>query len=103
MNLEGAKFDELVAPSRLPLVNIGCGNDQTLKETAEIVANIVDYKGEIIWDQTKPDGTPRKVLDVSIINALGWQAKISLKTGLVKTCNEYCANIDQNTSKQTRF
>jgi len=103
MNLEDSKFDELLAPPRLPLVNIGCGNDQTLKETAEIVANIVDYKGEIIWDQTKPDGTPRKVLDVSIINALGWQAKISLKTGLVKTCNEYCANIDQNTSKQTRF
>ncbi|MDM8542700.1 GDP-L-fucose synthase [Desulfococcaceae bacterium HSG9] len=99
MNLEDAEFDELVVPPRLPLVNIGCGNDQTLKATAEIVANIVDYKGEIIWDQTRPDGTPRKILDVSIINALGWQAKISLKTGLRRTYNQYCAKINQNTSK----
>jgi len=95
MELEGAKFDGLVETPRLPFVNIGCGKDQTLKATAETVADIVDYKGAIIWDQTKPDGTPRKVLDISMLNALGWQAEISLETGLSITYNEYCKRLEK--------
>ena len=95
MKLEKAEFDDLIASPRLPLVNIGCGKDQMLKATAETVADIVDYKGAIIWDQTKPDGTPRKVLDVSMLNALGWQAGISLKTGLAITYNEYCKRLEK--------
>jgi len=94
MKLEKAEFDDLIASPRLPLVNIGCGKDQTLKATAETVAAIVDYKGAIIWDRTKPDGTPRKVLDVSMLNALGWKAEISLKTGLTITYNEYCKRLE---------
>ena len=63
-------------------VNLGVGNDITIKELAEIVADEVDYKGEILWDTTKPDGTPRKLLDVSMMKSLGWSAKTSLREGI---------------------
>ena len=64
------------------IVNIGTGEDITIKELAEMIKGIVGYQGEIHWDTTKPDGTPRKVLDVGKINSLGWDNKISLSEGL---------------------
>ena len=63
-------------------VNLGVGSDVTIKELAEIVAEEVGYKGEILWDTTKPDGTPRKLLDVSLMKSLGWSAKTSLREGI---------------------
>jgi GDP-L-fucose synthase len=63
-------------------VNLGVGSDVTIKELAEIVADEVGYKGEILWDTTKPDGTPRKLLDVSLMESLGWSAKTSLRDGI---------------------
>jgi len=63
-------------------VNLGVGLDVTIKELAEIVAEEVGYKGEILWDTTKPDGTPRKLLDVSLMKSLGWSAKTSLREGI---------------------
>ncbi len=93
MKLNDARFDDLIGDDCAPFVNIGCGKDQTLKATAKIVADIVKYEGEIIWDQTKPDGTPRKILDVSRLNGLGWQAKISLRTGLARTYKDYRTRI----------
>jgi GDP-L-fucose synthase len=65
-----------------PQVNLGVGSDVTIKELAEIVADEVGYKGEILWDTTKPDGTPRKLLDVSLMSSLGWSAKTDLRTGV---------------------
>lgn len=65
-------------------VNIGCGSDITIKDLAELVRNIVGFKGDIIWDTARPDGTPRKLLDVSEINRLGWKHKTSLKEGIGK-------------------
>ena len=63
-------------------VNLGVGSDVTIKELAEIVADEVGYKGEILWDTTKPDGTPRKLLDVSFMKSLGWSAKTDLREGI---------------------
>ena len=70
-------------------LNIGTGEDLTIKELAELVAELAGFKGEIAWDSTKPDGTPRKVLDVSKAKALGWAPKISLRDGIASTINWY--------------
>lgn len=71
------------------IVNIGIGEDITIKELAETVKEIVGFKGELVWDSSKPDGTPRKLLDVSRLNALGWKAKTPLKEGIKKTYDAY--------------
>lgn len=68
-------------------VNIGTGKDLTIKNLAETIADIVGYGGETRWDTTKPNGTPRKLLDVSKLNKLGWEASTSLKDGIGKTYN----------------
>ncbi|HSQ45210.1 MAG TPA: GDP-L-fucose synthase [Ginsengibacter sp.] len=66
-------------------LNIGTGEDLTIKELAELIKNIVGYDGEITWDTTKPDGTPRKLMDVSKAHSLGWTHEISLEEGIKKT------------------
>jgi len=68
-----------------PIVNIGWGQDVTIRELAELVMSAIGYSGRLIFDSTKPDGTPRKLLDVSRLNDLGWQAKIPLKDGIERT------------------
>ena len=66
-------------------VNVGTGVDHTIKEIAETVAEVTGYRGETCWDTTKPDGTPRKLLDVSKLRALGWEPRIGLREGLEST------------------
>ena len=66
-------------------VNVGCGEDVTIMELAKLVADVVGYEGTIVTDLSKPDGTPRKLLDVSRINALGWRAKAGLREGITET------------------
>ena len=68
-----------------PPINVGVGEDVTIKELAELVRDVVGYEGDIEWDTSKPDGTPRKLLDVSRIHALGWQAQIGLRDGIAAT------------------
>jgi len=70
-------------------INIGTGKDLRIKELAELIKEIVGFKGEIEWDTAKPDGTPKKLLDVSRINSLGWRAKTELREGIKKTCQWY--------------
>lgn len=65
-----------------PLVNIGCGEDVTIAELAETVMSVVGFKGRIVYDASKPDGTPRKLLDVSRLSSLGWEAKTPLREGI---------------------
>ena len=72
------------------LINIGTGRDCTIAELAETVRRVVGYDGEIIWDGSKPDGTPQKLLDVSRARALGWEARIGLEDGLRRTYGWYC-------------
>jgi len=70
-------------------LNIGSGEDLSIKELAELVADIAGYKGEIKWDSSKPDGTPRKVLDVTKAQSLGWTPAISLRDGIASAMNWY--------------
>jgi GDP-L-fucose synthase len=63
-------------------LNVGTGEDVTIRELAHTMAKVVGFKGEILFDSTKPDGTPRKVLDVSKVKSLGWEPQISLEVGL---------------------
>lgn len=71
------------------LINIGVGEDISIKDLAEMIREITGYKGNLVFDTSKPDGTPRKLMDVSKLNTLGWKAKISLKPGIEKVFKEY--------------
>lgn len=77
-----ANLGTLFNDEKPPLVNIGCGEDLTIKELAEMVADVVGFKGKLTFDTSKPDGTMRKVMDVSRINALGWKRTMLLKDGI---------------------
>jgi len=78
------------APDTTPShVNAGCGEDITIKELSEIVRKAVEYEGKIIWDSSKPDGTPRKLLDVSKLKELGWKPSISLEDGIRRVVSVY--------------
>jgi GDP-L-fucose synthase len=76
------KLASLFNDDHPPLVNIGCGHDLTIRELAELVAEVVGYKGSLTFDTSKPDGTLRKVMDVSRINALGWKQRMALEVGI---------------------
>ena len=73
------------------LINIGTGTDVTIKELTELVAQVTGFRGRIEWDTAKPDGTPRKLMDVSRLTALGWQSRIGLREGVEKTYASYLA------------
>ena len=73
----------------LSYLNVGTGIDISIKSLAELIAKKINFNGEIIWDSSKPDGTPKKLLNVSRINSLGWTAKISLHDGLRKTYESF--------------
>ena len=77
-------------------LNVGTGVDVTIREAAETVARVVGYTGEIVWDSSQPDGTPRKLLDVSRLAALGWRARIGLAEGLASTYADFAAQLDRN-------
>ena len=70
-------------------INIGMGKDLTINELAKLISEVIGFKGKIVYDSSKPDGTPRKLMDVSRINKLGWKATTDLKTGIQKTYNWY--------------
>ncbi len=76
------ELDGLFNDEQPPLVNIGCGEDLTIRELSELVAEVVGFKGSLSFDTSKPDGTMRKVMDVSRINILGWHHKMTLKAGI---------------------
>ena len=71
------------------IVNVGCGKDQTIKELAETIQEVVGYTGHLKFDSTRPDGTPQKILDISKINSLGWKPTISLREGLKQVYQWY--------------
>lgn len=88
--LDGERYNTLVEPARCPLINVGVGDDLTIRELAETVAKAVGYTGKFKQDTSKPDGTMRKVLDVSKIQGLGWKAKTSLHEGIALTYKKFC-------------
>lgn len=72
-------------------INIGTGTDVTIRELTELVAEVTGYRGKIVWDTSKPDGTPRKLMDVSRLTALGWRARIALREGVAATYASFLA------------
>jgi GDP-L-fucose synthase len=74
-------------------INIGWGKDLSIKDLAQMIADVVGFEGSIEWDTTKPDGTPRKLLDISKIQSLGWQPRIELRDGIVATYQWYLKNL----------
>jgi GDP-L-fucose synthase len=88
MSVEKKVYEQSI-PTRNSHVNIGTGSDISIKELAVLLVGIIGYKGEIQWDTSKPDGTPRKLLDVSRVAELGWQASTTLTDGLRLTYQSY--------------
>ena len=76
-------------------INVGTGEDVTIKELAETIAEVVGYEGEIVWDTSKPNGTPRKVMNVDRMKALGWEPKVELKDGIESAYKWYLENYDR--------
>ena len=76
------------------LYNVGTGEDLTIKQLAETIQKIVGHQGDIVWDSSKPDGTPRKLMDISKMHALGWKHKVDLEEGIQKTYNWFLENIE---------
>lgn len=96
MNLPDEQYNTLLGSDEAstgtfmpPLINIGLGEDQTIREVAEIIREIVGYTGDILFDTAKPDGTPRKLMDVSKLDAFGWKAKTAFKSGLHEAYHDY--------------
>ncbi len=85
INLPDSIYDSLLTPDSAPLINIGTGEDLSVREIAELVMKVLDFDGTLVFDTSRPDGTPRKLLDVSRINSLGWHAVTSLEEGIRKT------------------
>jgi len=96
MNLPEARFEALLGSDEVksgrfepPLINVGYGSDVTIRELAETVREVVGYTGEIVFDAGKPDGTPRKLMNVSRLRQAGWQARIPLRDGLARAYADF--------------
>ena len=98
MGLPDEKMDTILAAGHsLPIVNIGFGKDATVREVAELIADVVGFAGELIFDASKPDGTPRKLLNTSHLSDLGWKASTALREGLVMTYRDFVERQTSNT------
>ena len=89
MGLADDQFDQLTGEEHAPLINIGCGLDLTIRELAETVADVVGFRGKLVFDDSKPDGTPRKLLDCSRLNSLGWRPATPLRAGLERASQSF--------------
>jgi len=96
MNLDKATYDQHTEPM-LSHINVGSGTDVTIRELAESIAQTVGYQGEINFDPNQPDGTPRKLMDSSRLNALGWHPKVGMEQGLVMAYQDYLSTIGLHT------
>jgi len=81
------------------IINVGCGEDISIRELAELICDVVGFQGDLTWDATKPDGTPRKLLDVSKLHGLGWRHTIGLREGIAKTYEWFLQNTPQEAVK----
>jgi GDP-L-fucose synthase len=75
------------------IINVGCGEDMSIRQLAELVGDVVGFDGELAWDTTKPDGTPRKLLDITKLRNLGWQPAIPLRDGIAQTYDWFLKNV----------
>ncbi len=92
MNLPDEAFDQVLSgPNDFPLVNVGCGEDQSIADLARAVAAVVGFRGALEFDASKPDGTPRKLLDIGRLRKLGWSPGIDLKAGITAAYKDFLA------------
>ncbi len=97
LSLPDDEYEQLLSSNEAPpVVNIGTGEDLTIKELAHLVKDIVAFTGEIEWDTSKPDGTPRKLLDVSKLTSIGWNYKTNLKDGIALAYQDFLSHLDDN-------
>ena len=89
MRLPDDAFARLVAPGAAPLINVGAGKDLSIAERAALVAEVIGYRGRFEYDASKPDGTPRKLLDTSRLAALGWKPRIALREGIALAYRDF--------------
>jgi GDP-L-fucose synthase len=82
------------------IINIGCGEDISIRELAKLVCDVVGFDGDLIWDATKPDGTPRKLLDITKLHALGWNPSIPLRDGIAQTYGWFLANHEKKRGRR---
>jgi GDP-L-fucose synthase len=98
MNLDQQSFDSLLASeAAAPLINVGSGQDQTVRELAELVAEVVGFDGHLAFDASKPDGSPRKLLNSHKLSSLGWAPKTSLRQGLQIAYSDFSEHLDATT------
>ena len=94
LSLPSEIHEEIVRSETVaPLLNVGCGVDLTVRELAELIKDVVGFEGRLVFDSSKPDGTPRKLLDVSRMKRLGWQASISLRQGLEAVYRDFANSL----------
>lgn len=91
MNVARESYTSKTDPM-LSHINVGTGSDCSIGELSELIASVVGYEGEIVFDKSKPDGTPRKLMDVSVLGSLGWNHSVDLETGLRSTYSWFCQN-----------
>jgi GDP-L-fucose synthase len=98
MDLAKEKYQEHTKPMQSH-INVGFGSDTTIAELAQTIAKVEGYTGKILFDTTKPDGTPRKLMDSSCLRALGWSPKVDLTEGLAKAYQDYLLHYADNTTR----
>jgi len=93
MNLDDNKLMTITSSDQTwPTINIGCGEDLTIRELSELIAEVVGFKNQLFFDHSKPDGTPRKLLDISRLRTLGWAPRVSLREGLALAYETFLEN-----------
>jgi GDP-L-fucose synthase len=91
MNLDKAIYDQHTSPMQSH-INVGCGQDVSIAEVAQLIAQVTGFQGAIDFDPSKPDGAPRKLMDSSRINSLGWNARVALQQGLQQAYEDFVKN-----------
>jgi GDP-L-fucose synthase len=89
LNLGQEPFSRLLSADVPPLVNIGVGQDMSIRELAETVCRVVGFEGELVFDRSKPDGTPRKLLDIGRLTSMGWTARTGFEQGLAQAYADF--------------
>ncbi|HET7764315.1 MAG TPA: GDP-L-fucose synthase [Burkholderiales bacterium] len=103
MRLPDEQFDAVLrGPNDFPIINIGCGEDQTIADLARLVASIVGFRGALEFDTSKPDGTPRKLLDIGRLKRLGWSPRIGLEEGIAAAYEDFVARQNSKDAAKIR-
>jgi GDP-L-fucose synthase len=97
LNLPDSQYDSLITSKEAPLINVGTGEDLTVRELAQLISMVLDFDCKLVFDTTRQDGTPQKLLEVSRIHALGWKAKVSLGEGIRRTFESARAQLESVT------